>query len=112
MKILHQAKTSYYGKLDMNSVLDNKKFWRTVKPVVTDKVQTSSSITLVEDEKISTNDSQLTEIFNEFFTTITQTMDMPLVNAYLPRQTICCILLKLLLKSINMIPAFKILRIR
>ena len=111
MKILRQAKTSYYGNLDMNSVLDNKKLWRTVKPFVTDKVQTSSSITLVEDDKIITNDSQITEIFNDFLTTITQTMDMPLANAYLPRQTICCILLTLLVKSINMIPAFT-LRIR
>ena len=76
VKILRQAKTSYYGNLDMNSVTDNKKFWRTVKPLFTDKVQTSSSITLVENEKIITNDSEIAEIFNEFFTNITKTMDI------------------------------------
>ena len=66
VKILRQAKASYYGNLDMNSVTDNKKFWKTVKPLFTDKVQNSSSITLVENEKIITNDSEIAEIFNEF----------------------------------------------
>ena len=60
----------------MNSVTDNKKFWKTVKPLFTDKVQTSSSITLVENEKIITNDSEIAEIINEFFTNITKTMDI------------------------------------
>ena len=59
----------------MNSVTDNKRFWRTVKPHFTDKVQTSSSITLVENEKIITNDSDIGVIFNEFYTNITKTMD-------------------------------------
>ena len=79
-----------------------------MKPLFTDKVQTSSSITLVENEKLITNDSEIAEIFNEFFTNITKTMDMPLVSAHLVRQNICWTLLKLLLKSINIIPAFKI----
>ena len=76
VKILRQAKRSYYGNLDMNSVTDNKKFWRTVKPLFTDKVQTSSSITLVENEKLITNDNEIAEIFNEFFTNITKTIDI------------------------------------
>ena len=61
-ELLHTE--TYYGNLDMNSVTDNKKFWRTVKPLFTDKVQTSSSITLVENEKIITNDNEIAEIFN------------------------------------------------
>ena len=37
VKILRRAKTSYYGNLDINSVTDSKKFWKTVKPLFTDK---------------------------------------------------------------------------
>ena len=62
MKILRQAKTSYYGNLDINSVTGNKRFWTTVKPLFTEKVQTSSSITLIENEKFITNDSEIAEI--------------------------------------------------
>ena len=47
-----------------------------MQPLFTDKVQTSSSITLVENEKIITNDSEIAQIFNEFFTNITKTMDI------------------------------------
>ena len=39
VKILRQAKASYYGNLDMNSVTDNKKFWKTVKPLFTDNLK-------------------------------------------------------------------------
>ena len=67
VKILRQAKTSYYGNLDINFVTDNKKFWKTVKPLFTDKVQTSSSITLIENEKFITNDSEIAEILNDIF---------------------------------------------
>ena len=67
VKILRQAKTSYYGNLDLNFVTDNKKFWKTVKPLFTDTVQTSSSITLIENEKFITNDSEIAEILNDFF---------------------------------------------
>ena len=76
VKILRQAKTSYYSNLDINSVTDSKKFWRTVKPLFTDKVQTSSSITLIENEKFITNDSEIAEILNDFFTNITKTIDI------------------------------------
>ena len=76
VKILRQAKTSYYGNLDINFVTGNKKFWKTVKPLFTDKVQTSSSITLIENEKFITNDSEIAEILNDFFTNITKTIDI------------------------------------
>ena len=47
-----------------------------MEPLFTDKVQTSSSITLVVNEKIITSDSEVAEIFNEFVTNITKTMDI------------------------------------
>ena len=111
VKILRQAKTSYYGNLDVNSVTDSKKLWKTVKPLFTDKVQTSSSITLMENEKFFTNDSEIAEILNDFFTNITKTIDIA-PGAYSIRQTICWTLLKLLLKNIDIIPALARLRIR
>ena len=70
------SKTSYYGNDDINSVTNNNKFWKAIKPLFTDKVQTSSSITLIENEKFITNDSEIAEILNEFFTNITKTIDI------------------------------------
>ena len=60
----------------MNSVIDNKKFWRTVKPFFTDKVQITPSITLIENEKLITDEIEIAEIFNVFFTNIIDTIDI------------------------------------
>ena len=47
-----------------------------MKPLFTDKVQPSSLITLVENEKIITNKNETGKIFNEFFANITKTIDI------------------------------------
>ena len=60
----------------MNSITDNKKFWRTVKPLFTDKVQTSPSIALIENEKSIADENVIAEIFNEFFTNVIDTIDI------------------------------------
>ena len=57
-------------------VTDNKKFWRTIKPLITDKVQTTPSITLIENQKFSTDEIEIAEIFNEFFTIIIDPIDI------------------------------------
>ena len=60
----------------MDSVTDNKKFWRTVKALFTAKVQTTTSITRIENEKLSTDEMEIAEIFSEFFTNIIDTIDI------------------------------------
>ena len=54
----------------------NKKFWKTVKPFSIDKVQTTPSITLIENEKLITGEIVVAEIFNEFFTNLIDTIDI------------------------------------
>ena len=58
----------------MNSVTDNKTFWRTVKPLFTDKIQTTPSITLIKNEKLITEENVIAETFKEFFTNIINTI--------------------------------------
>ena len=41
VKMLRKAKFNYYKDLDLNNLTDNRKFWKIVKPVFTDKVQVS-----------------------------------------------------------------------
>lgn len=49
-----------------------------MKPLFTEKVQISSSITVVENENMITNGSEISEIFYESFTNIVQTMEIAL----------------------------------
>ena len=41
----------HYESLDMTNVTDNRKFWKTVKPLFSDKAKGSSNITLIENKK-------------------------------------------------------------
>ena len=57
-------------------VIINKKLWRTVKPFSIDEVQTTPSITLIENEKLITGEIVVAEIFNELFANIIDKIDI------------------------------------
>ena len=46
--LIRQQKKNFFSKLNTRDVIDNKTFWRKVKPLFTDKVQIKSKITLIE----------------------------------------------------------------
>ena len=52
----------------MKNYTDNKKFWNTVKPVFSNNNGSSQKITLVDDGKIISNDEEVAETLNQFFT--------------------------------------------
>ena len=74
VKLLRKAKFEYYKNLNLKDISDNRKFWKTVKPLFSDKVQTNSSITLNENGKILTNELEIAEVFNNFFINITDSL--------------------------------------
>lgn len=62
---------------------DNRKFWKTVKPVFTDKLQVSQSITLIENDEMVIDDLKIAEIFNDYFANITQDLEITDTSAHL-----------------------------
>ena len=48
VSLLRKTKTHYYANLNEKDPTDNKQFWRTVKPLLSDKIKSSEKITLVE----------------------------------------------------------------
>ena len=53
---MRKTKKDYYGHLNEKDVIDNKNFWKTVKPLFSDKVKSSEKITLVHEDRIITTD--------------------------------------------------------
>ena len=47
--------------------MDNKKFWRTIKPFLSDKGVGRTDITLIEGDKIIQDDSEVANTLNDFF---------------------------------------------
>ena len=66
MKLLREAKREYYKNIDLKSLHDNQNFWKIVKPLFSGKVKTSSSVTLLEDNEIISNDKAVAEKFNNY----------------------------------------------
>ena len=74
VKMTREAKRDFYNQIDISAVTDNKKFWKTVKPFISDKSSSKSRITLVEEGKVVSNESDVAETFNNFFVTITDSL--------------------------------------
>ena len=74
VKLFRREKRNYYNNLNVSLVTDNKKFWKTVKPFFSDKLQSKSKIVLIEDETIISNDVEVAETMNEFFVTVTDSL--------------------------------------
>ena len=68
VKLFRKEKKTFYNKLDTKKVTDNKLFWKTVKPFLSDKGSSKEKITLSENDQIITKEKQIAEIFNKFFT--------------------------------------------
>ena len=63
--------------MNKNNITDNKKFWKTVKPYLSNKVRTTDKIKLVENGEIITNDQEVADILNEFLATIVKKLKLP-----------------------------------
>ena len=74
VKIFRQNKSSYYAQLDPKVVSDNKRFWKTVKPLFSNKIQSSSCITLLENGVVESDEGKVAEILNDYFVNITETL--------------------------------------
>ena len=51
-------------------------FWKTIKPLFTDKVQTNPSITLVENNDICHEDDKVAGLFNTFFSRVVENLNL------------------------------------
>ena len=74
VKVLRHAKMDYYKTLDVTCLTDNRKFWKTIKPLFSEKIKASPKITLLENEVLATDDREVPNIFNEYFIHITEAL--------------------------------------
>ena len=52
VSLLRKTKINYYENLDEKDITDNKKFWKTVKPLLSDKSINSDKIHLIENGEL------------------------------------------------------------
>ena len=64
--LLKKVKASHYRNLKPSSICDNKKFWNTVKPLFSDKCISTDNITLIENNKIISEDQDIANTVKVF----------------------------------------------
>ena len=74
VSILSIEKRNFYSNLDTKVVTDNRPFWKTVKPILSEKLTKHSKINLVEDDKIISREDQIPKKFSEYV------INIPILN--------------------------------
>ena len=77
VSLLRKTKRIYYSNLNEKNVIDNRKFWKTVTAMLSNKFFNNEKITLVDNEKIITNDMEIAKALNDFFSNIIKTLNIP-----------------------------------
>ena len=74
---MRKEKKEYFANLNEKDIIDNKKFWHTVKPFLSQKLKSREKITLVEKEELVSSESDVAQRFNLFFSNIVKNFDIP-----------------------------------
>ena len=64
----------YYNSSGLNKVIDNKAFWKTIKPFLSDKGTNINKITPSDNDTVISDDKQLCWTFSNFFQEPVQTL--------------------------------------
>ena len=67
MKLLRKTKKEFYNNLNVEYITENKLFWKTVKPSFTEKTLKDERITLVDNSRVVSYESELVEVFINIF---------------------------------------------
>ena len=81
---LEKAKKEYYQNLDEKNVIDNEKFWKTVKSLLSDKSVSREKIDLTKNEKMLTSEFETAGTLNNFFSIIVKKLNIPKFNSNNP----------------------------
>ena len=81
VSLSRKTKKAYYLNLNVKDVVDNKKFWKTIKNFFSGKSNNSENISLIENGNLLTDDFEIAETFNKYF----QTLDLKVPSNFLCR---------------------------
>ena len=77
VSLVRKSKREYYNNLDIKKIIDNKKFWKTVKPLFSDKISRNNKIILIENGNILSEEDAVSETLNNFYSNIITNLNIP-----------------------------------
>ena len=76
VSLLRKTKKTYYKNLHEKFVVDNKLFWKALKPLLSDYVAGRDEIHLIENNELVKTDIETAEVLNNFFSNSVQNLDI------------------------------------
>ena len=64
---LLRKEKNYFAKLNEKEITNNRTFWHTVKPFLSDKVKSKETIILVNNDNVESKETEVAKTFNDFF---------------------------------------------
>ena len=78
VSLLRKCKKDYFSNLNEKKITDNKRFWKTVKPLLSNKVQSSERINWTdENDSLVTDCGKVAKELNSFFLSIVKNLNIP-----------------------------------
>ena len=78
VSLLRKSKKDYFSKLNEKQTNDNKQFWKTVKPFLSNIVQSSERINLTEEnDSLITDCGKVAKELNSFFSSVIKNLNIP-----------------------------------
>ena len=74
VSLLRKTKKAYYSNLNAKDVVDNKKFWKTIKNFFSDISNNFENIFLIENGNLLTDDLEIAETFKNYFQNLVATL--------------------------------------
>ena len=78
VSLLTKSKKYYFSNLSEKQTTNNKRFWKTVKPFLSNKVQSSERINLTdENDSLVADYGKITTELNSFFSFVVKNLNTP-----------------------------------
>ena len=77
LNFLRRTKKNYFANINISSITDNKKFWKTVKPLFSDKISHKETINLLENDTTLSDDQLFADTCNNYFNNIVKVYVKP-----------------------------------
>ena len=84
VSLLRKSKKEHHENLDERNLMDNKLFWKTIKPSFSDKIVTRDGIHLTENGEVVKTESETEETLSNFFGDVIKNLMIPKYSEYDP----------------------------
>ena len=74
VNLLCRTKKKYFANINISSITDNKKLWKTVKPLLSDKISHKETIKLAVNDTILSDNQVVADTFNNYFNNIVKNL--------------------------------------